>query len=54
MQSLCSFIPVNVIEGEGLVNGQMVKKGDHFILPAGIGEVSLRGTMELIAATVPQ
>ena len=46
------FLNMSVIEGEGLVNGQMIKKGDHFILPAGIGEVSLRGDMKIIASTV--
>lgn len=46
------FLNMSVIGGEGLVNGQMVKKGDHFILPAGMGEVSLRGSMEIIASTV--
>ena len=43
---------VSVIEGEGLVNGQLVKKGDHFILPSGIGQVDLRGQMLLIASAV--
>lgn len=46
------FLNMSVIEGEGLINGQMIKKGDHFILPAGIGEVSLRGDMKIIASTV--
>lgn len=46
------FLNMSVIEGEGLVNGQMIKKGDHFILTAGIGEVSLRGDMKIIASTV--
>ena len=46
------FMNMSVIEGEGLVNGQMIKKGDHFILPAGIGEVHLRGNMKIIASSV--
>lgn len=46
------FMNVSVIEGEGLVNGQLVKKGDHFILPSGIGQVDLRGQMLLIASAV--
>lgn len=45
------FLLMSVIEGEGLVNGQAIKKGDHFILPAGIGEVALQGTMKLIVST---
>ncbi len=45
------FMNMSVIEGQGLVNGQLIQKGDHFILPAGIGEVDLRGDMQLIAST---
>lgn len=51
IQQKYPFLNMSVIEGEGLVNGQMIKKGDHFILPAGMGEVSLRGNMEIIAST---
>lgn len=46
------FLIMSVLEGDGLVNGQMVKKGDHFILPAGYGEVTLQGNMEMIASSV--
>lgn len=45
------FLIMSVIDGEGLVNGQMIKKGDHFILPAGMGEVALQGNMKLIVST---
>ena len=34
------------------VNGQMIKKGDHFILPNGYGKVDLQGKMTLIASTI--
>ncbi len=44
------FMNMSVIEGDGLVNGQMVKKGDHFVLPAGFGKAELRGAMRLIAS----
>lgn len=46
------FLSMSVIEGEGIVNGQMIRKGDHFILPAGIGEVTLKGDMKIIASSV--
>lgn len=46
------FLNMSVIEGEGLVNGQMIRKGDHFILPSGIGEVTLQGDMKIIASSV--
>lgn len=46
------FLIMSVIEGEGTLNGQPVRKGDHFILPAGYGNVDLEGKMELIASTI--
>ena len=46
------FLIMSVIEGEGLINGQMIRKGDHFILPSGFGKVDLQGDMTLIASSV--
>lgn len=46
------FLIMSVIAGDGLLNGQQIKKGDHFILPCGYGEVALRGKMEIIAASI--
>lgn len=46
------FLIVSVIEGDGLINGQMIGKGDHFILPNGYGTASLQGNMQLILSTV--
>ena len=46
------FLIMSVIEGEGLVNGQMIRKGDHFILHSGFGKVELQGDMTLIASSV--
>ena len=46
------FLIMSVIEGEGLVNGQMIRQGDHFILPSGLGKVDLQGDMTLIASSV--
>lgn len=46
------FLNMSVIEGSGIINGQAVKKGDHFILPAEYGEALLQGEMELIASSV--
>ena len=44
---------MSVLEGSGIVNGQPVKKGDHFILPCGFGEVEMQGEMSLVVSTVP-
>lgn len=46
------FLIVSVIEGDGLINGQMIGKGDHFILPNGYGTAALQGNMQLILSTV--
>ena len=46
------FLIMSVIEGDGLINGQMIRKGDHFILPDGYGEVKLQGNMQLIISTI--
>ncbi len=48
------FLLVSVIEGEGLINGQMIQKGDHFILPSGYGRTELQGNMELIISSVQE
>ena len=46
------FLNMSVVEGDGLINGQYIKKGDHFILPYGYGEVTLQGNMELVASSI--
>lgn len=48
------FLNVSILEGEGLIEGRMVKKGDHLILPAGMGKVDIQGEMKIIASTVNQ
>jgi len=47
-----AFMNMTVTEGEGMLNGCLVKKGDHFILPYGFGMVKAAGNMEIIASTV--
>ena len=46
------FLIMSVIEGDGLINGQLIKKGDHFILSAGFGQFDLQGNMQIIASTI--
>lgn len=46
------FLIMSVIEGEGRIDDQPIRKGDHFILPAGYGSVELQGDMRLIASTI--
>lgn len=44
------FLNVSVIEGCGTVNETPVVKGNHFILPAGIGACRFQGEMALIVS----
>lgn len=46
------FLLASVLEGSGTVDGTEVKKGDHFILPAGYGNAVFAGDMELILSSV--
>lgn len=46
------FLIMSVIEGDGLIDGKLIKKGDHFILPAGYGNYDLQGNMQIIASTI--
>lgn len=46
------FLIMSVIEGEGLINGQMIRKGDHFILPNEFGKVTMQGKMSLMISSV--
>ena len=46
------FMVMSVIEGEGMINGQEIKKGDHFILPHGFGTVDMQGKITVIASSV--
>lgn len=48
------FLIMSVVEGSGLINGQMIKKGSHFILPCGFGSIELRGKMKFIASAIPK
>lgn len=44
------FLLASVVSGSGQLNGEPIKKGDHFILPCGFGKVELKGEMELIVS----
>lgn len=47
------FFNVSILAGSGHVCGCPVKKGDHFIIPYGTGQVIWDGTMESVISTVP-
>ena len=46
------FMLATVVSGDGIVNSQPVKKGDHFLIPNGVKSVEMLGKMELILSNV--
>lgn len=48
------FLILSVLKGAGKVDGTSIKKGDHFIIPAGYGEYVLEGEMEIISSSPGQ
>lgn len=46
------FLNISVISGSGEIDGNVLKKGDHFIIPYGYGNYSLKGEMELILSHI--
>ena len=45
-----SFANVSILDGEGSVNGIPVSKGQHFIVPAGFGDVIFKGSLSMICS----
>ena len=48
MDNRYPYLLVSVIEGDGIVNGSYVKKGQHFIIPNGMTKCRMQGDMKLI------
>ena len=48
------FVNISVLEGEGSIGGLSVKKGTHAIVPAGFGELEIKGNMMLICSYPPE
>ncbi len=46
------FLIASIVDGEGMLNGRKVLKGDHFIVPAGLSKISLSGNMQLIISHI--
>lgn len=44
------YLLMSVVEGSGELNGAAIKKGDHFIVPAGYADMHFTGCMELIVS----
>ena len=48
-----SFHAVTCIRGGGEIDGEKINIGDSFFVPAGYGEYTLSGNMEIILADIP-
>lgn len=46
------FVNVSIVEGSGIIDGIAVKKGEHFIIPSGYGDMKIEGSMSLIYSWV--
>jgi mannose-6-phosphate isomerase class I len=46
------FMIVSVIEGTGVIDGRIVQKGTHILLPYGYGTVHFMGDMEVILSSI--
>lgn len=46
------FLIGSVIEGAAVMNGRQIKKGEHFIIPAGMRDVMLEGEASFIFSAV--
>ncbi len=47
------FLMADVIAGEGSVNGYPIRKGMHFIAPAGAGKLVFEGAVEVMLSHLP-
>lgn len=52
VENCMPFQMVSVIEGEGMIDGQSVKKGDHFLICSDQKETVFDGTMDVMIATL--
>lgn len=48
-----SFLSVTCVGGEGTIEGEKIALGDTFFIPAGTGEITIEGELEIITVKVP-
>lgn len=46
------FLAATVLEGEGTIDGALLRKGKNFVIPFGYGRVKMTGNLSLILSTV--
>ena len=44
-----SYLSITCVKGEGTIEGQRITRGDTFFIPAGEGEVTVEGNLDIIA-----
>ena len=44
-----SYLSVTCVSGEGRIEGEKIALGDTFFIPAGMGEITVEGDLEIIA-----
>ena len=49
-----SFLSVTCVKGNGLIEGEKISRGDTFFCPAGAGEITVEGDLEIITVRVPE
>ena len=54
MEQNYPFLILSVLSGEGKLDGEPLKKGEHLLLPADYGMAELSGEMELILSTTAE
>ena len=42
------FVNISILAGQGTLDGEAVKKGDHLLLTADYGKLSIEGDLEFI------
>lgn len=54
MQQEEDFLIISVLDGEGMIDGQKLRKGMHFLLPSGYGTYQIEGTLSMIWVNCPK
>ena len=49
-----SFLSITCVGGNGVIEGEKISLGDTFFSPAGAGEVTVEGDLEIIAVRLPK
>ena len=44
-----SYLSITCVKGEGAIEGEKITRGDTFFIPAGEGEVTVEGNLDIIA-----